>query len=85
MRWLIERLHAQRWQAARSGMRPTPKRAPVSALFEAGRGHPEDDPSRLVIFPEMDESGDPPEITVACWGILNKNPEDIMCASPAAW
>ncbi len=39
------------------------------------------DPARLVIFPEMDESADVPEITEACWGILGKNPSDIMCAS----
>ena len=24
---------------------------------------------------------DPPEITTACWGILNKSPDDIMCAN----
>jgi hypothetical protein len=24
---------------------------------------------------------DPPEITTACWGILNKAPDSIMCAS----
>lgn len=52
------------------------------ALFETvGADIPSEDPSRLVLFPEMDESGDPPEITVDCWGILNKNPDDIMCAS----
>lgn len=39
------------------------------------------DPARLVIFPEMDESADVPEITEACWGILGKSPADIMCAS----
>jgi hypothetical protein len=39
------------------------------------------DPARLVIFPEMDESADVPEITEACWGILGKSPGDIMCAS----
>lgn len=38
-------------------------------------------PAQMVIFPEMDEAGSPPEITVDCWGILNKNPADIMCAS----
>lgn len=34
-----------------------------------------------VIFPEMDESVEVPEITTACWGILNKSPNDVMCAS----
>ena len=39
------------------------------------------DPSRLVLFPEMEEQEDTPEITEACWDILGKRPEDIMCAS----
>lgn len=39
------------------------------------------DPSKTVLFPEMDETVDVPEITNACWGILNKSPDDIMCAS----
>ena len=40
-----------------------------------------DDPEQLILFPEMDESADVPEITTSCWGILDKNPADIMCAS----
>jgi uncharacterized Fe-S cluster-containing radical SAM superfamily protein len=39
------------------------------------------DPARLVLFPEMDERVDVPEITEACWGILHKSPADVMCAS----
>ncbi|MEC9369275.1 MAG: radical SAM protein [Pseudomonadota bacterium] len=39
------------------------------------------DPAQLVLFPEMDEMADVPEITTACWGILNKQPSDMMCAS----
>ena len=39
------------------------------------------DPAATVIFPEMDESADVPEITTACWGILGKRPDDVMCAS----
>ncbi len=39
------------------------------------------DPARLVLFPEMDESKDVAEITTACWGILDKRPQDIMCAT----
>jgi uncharacterized Fe-S cluster-containing radical SAM superfamily protein len=39
------------------------------------------DPSRLVLFPEMDERQDVPEITTACWGILGKSPDDMMCAT----
>lgn len=40
-----------------------------------------DDPVQLVIFPEMAAQADPPEITEACWGILAKSPEDVMCAT----
>ncbi len=39
------------------------------------------DPHRLVLFPEMDESADVPEITDRCWDILGKKPSDVMCAS----
>ena len=39
------------------------------------------DPSMTVLFPEMDDSIDVPEITTACWGILDKSPTDVMCAS----
>jgi hypothetical protein len=35
----------------------------------------------LVLFPEMDESADVPEITRGCWEILGKSPDDVMCAS----
>ncbi|MGH6832106.1 MAG: radical SAM protein [Methyloceanibacter sp.] len=39
------------------------------------------DPAELVFFPEMDERADVPEITESCWGILGKDPNDVMCAS----
>lgn len=39
------------------------------------------DPAQTVLFPEMDETVDVPEITTACWDILGKSPEDVMCAS----
>lgn len=38
-------------------------------------------PGETVIFPEMDETIEVPEITSACWGILNKSPEAVMCSS----
>lgn len=38
-------------------------------------------PSDLVIFPEMDESADVPEITTACWDILHVDPASMMCAT----
>jgi hypothetical protein len=34
-----------------------------------------------VIFPEMIADANPPEITEACWGILHKSPDDVMCAT----
>lgn len=40
-----------------------------------------DDPGQLVIFPEMDEQADVPEITEQCWDILGLAPEAMMCAS----
>jgi hypothetical protein len=39
------------------------------------------DPSRLVLFPEMDATADVPEITEACWGIVGVSPTAMMCAS----
>ena len=35
----------------------------------------------LIIFPEMDENADVPEITTRCWDILGKKPDDMMCAT----
>ena len=39
------------------------------------------DPNALVLFPEMDVSAEAPEITTACWGILDVDPADMMCAT----
>ena len=39
------------------------------------------DPGITVLFPEMDESVEVPEITTACWSILKKSPEAVMCSS----
>jgi uncharacterized Fe-S cluster-containing radical SAM superfamily protein len=39
------------------------------------------DAVRLMLFPEMEPAQDVPEITTACWGILQKSPDDVMCAS----
>ncbi|MEL6477684.1 MAG: radical SAM protein [Pseudomonadota bacterium] len=38
-------------------------------------------PADCVLFPEMDEMADVPEITTGCWDILGKRPTDVMCAS----
>lgn len=39
------------------------------------------DPGMTVLFPEMDDTVEVPEITTACWGILDKSPDAVMCAS----
>jgi uncharacterized Fe-S cluster-containing radical SAM superfamily protein len=57
-------------------------RAGYAKLF-AGLGVAIDaqSPGALVLFPEMDPTVDVPEITTACWGILKKSPDSVMCAS----
>ncbi|MCB1053465.1 MAG: radical SAM protein [Acidobacteria bacterium] len=66
-----------RWQESQAEIR-----AGFGALF-AKWALPLDaeNPHQLVIFPEMDAHVDVPEITTACWQILNKRPESVMCAS----
>ena len=49
-------------------------RESYAALFSASR-------SELHLLPEMNEAAEVPEITNACWGILKKRPEQIMCAT----
>lgn len=39
------------------------------------------DSGQTVLFPEMDESVDVPEITTACWDILKITPTSVMCAN----
>lgn len=57
-------------------------RAGYGALF-AARGYAIDacNPGETVLFPEMDLNVEVPEITTACWGILKKSPDAMMCAS----
>ena len=57
-------------------------RAGYARLFaEHGFGIDSQDPAATVLFPEMDESKEVPEITTACWGILDVKPDSVMCAS----
>lgn len=67
------RLGAEPESAARAGYRDLFRQEGVDVDC--------DDPVQLVIFPEMSPDADPPEITEACWGILNKSPADVMCAN----
>jgi len=39
------------------------------------------DPEGLVLFPEMDELADVPEITAGCWAKLGKSPSEVMCSN----
>lgn len=66
----------------RWGEPETQERAGYAALLaELGIALDAFDPRRLVLFPEMDETAEVPEITTACWGILGKHPDSVMCAS----
>ena len=57
-------------------------RAGYSALFaEHGFDIDAGNPAMTVLFPEMDETVEVPEITTACWSILNKKQSDVMCSS----
>ena len=83
LRWLSSRgmqVHVAgrtRWGESESELRSGFQR-----LFDdLGVSIDADDPAALVLFPEMDETQDVPEITTACWGILGVDPADMMCAS----
>ena len=57
-------------------------RAGFARLFAQHRiGIDAHDPVALMVFPEMDATVDVPEITEACWAILAKSPDQMMCAS----
>jgi MoaA/NifB/PqqE/SkfB family radical SAM enzyme len=65
-----------------SGEPETAIRAGFADLFaELDVAIDADDPVALMVFPEMDPFADVPEITDACWGILGKSPESVMCAT----
>lgn len=38
-------------------------------------------PAQTILFPEMDEKVDVPEVSVACWSILDVHPDSMMCSS----
>lgn len=57
-------------------------RAGYAALFEREDiAIDPDNPARLVLFPEMDEEAEVPEITTDCWRILGRSPDEMMCAT----
>lgn len=82
MRWLKSK-GARMDVAARTmwGDSEAEMRAGFAALF-ADEGFEIDaaNPAALMLFPEMDERAEVPEITEACWGILGKSPAEVMCS-----
>jgi len=53
------------------------------AAFYAEHGFNIDahNPGVTVLFPEMDETQEVPEITTACWDILGKSRDAVMCSN----
>jgi uncharacterized Fe-S cluster-containing radical SAM superfamily protein len=66
-----------RWDEAEPALRKG-----YAALF-AAESIPVDaeDPTALLLFPEMDTFADVPEITAHCWDILGVAPTGMMCAT----
>ena len=57
-------------------------RAGFGALFAMRQYNIDsDDPSQTVLFPEMDDASEVPEITTKCWDVLGQSPDNLMCAS----
>ena len=83
MRWLRDR-GARLAVAGRTlwGEPEAEARDAFAALFEReGFAIDAADPGACVLFPEMDETVATPEITTACWGILDKHPSSVMCSN----
>ncbi|MEX2644255.1 MAG: radical SAM protein [Acetobacterales bacterium] len=83
LRWLAEHGFAVHVAGRlKWGEREESMRAGYARLFaELGLATDAADPAELMLFPEMDAQVDVPEITTACWGILGKSPDDMMCAT----
>lgn len=83
MRWLKSK-GARLAVAGRTifGESDAASRAGYATLFEAeGFDIDAANPGMCVLFPEMDEKVSTPEITTACWVILDKSPSAVMCSS----
>ncbi|MEY8117777.1 radical SAM protein [Falsihalocynthiibacter sp. BN13B15] len=83
MAWLSEQ-NAQIASAGRMMWDETEaqSRAGYGDLFLAhGFAIDAQNPSQCVLFPEMDENVEVPEITTACWDILNVSTTNVMCSS----
>jgi len=82
LRWLGEHgftVHLAgrtRWEEDEAGLREGFR----AFIAEMGLKVNADDPVEMVLFPEMDETAEVPEITTACWDILGVDPSGVMCA-----
>ncbi|MBV8888695.1 MAG: radical SAM protein [Alphaproteobacteria bacterium] len=83
LRWLAQNGFCYSVASRRlSGESESALRAGFARLFsKLGLALDADDPAALTIFPEMDENAEVPEITEACWGILGRSPDSVMCAT----
>ena len=64
------------------GESDTESRDGYAALFEKfGLDIDARNPGETILFPEMDETVEVPEITTQCWSILNKQPTEVMCSN----
>lgn len=83
MNWLSEQ-GAQIATAGRKLWDETESQARIgygSLFAERGFDIDSTDPKSCVLFPEMSGNADVPEITTACWEILDVSPKSVMCAS----
>jgi uncharacterized Fe-S cluster-containing radical SAM superfamily protein len=83
LKWLSDRgfvLHVAgrtRWGDDEGALRDG-----FAALFDAEQIRVDArDPGQLILFPEMDPRAQVPEISTACWALLGKRPDDLMCAT----
>ncbi len=83
LRWLADAGFSVHVAGRRWGAEPeAAARAGYAALFAAiGVAVDAADPVALTLFPELDAAADVAEITTACWGLLHRRPEEMMCAS----
>lgn len=81
--WLVEQGLAVAVAGRTRWGEPEPAARAAYAVLFRQRGVPVDaaDPAGLVLFPEMTPTRDVPEITTACWSLLRRAPDSVMCAS----
>ncbi len=53
----------------------------VRLFARLGVGSDARNPADLVLFPEMEDGADVPEITTGCWDLLEVSPDAMMCAN----